>query len=206
MTIAEAETETVTVEELPTHWDVVLRAWEELDLPEGWRAEIIEGDISIMTPPTDEHAHIITLIQKRILVATLPEEGDLHGSEVYQGIDVRGPQDDSLFIPDLVVLPYPSVERDPEHFAGEAQLVVEVTSKSTAGKDRGPKLHGYARAEVPLYLLVDRCDPETRQGEATLYSDPRKGAYTNHTKVPFGKEIHLPEPFDLRIDTPAFQL
>ena len=49
MTIAESETETVTVEELPTHWDVVLRAWEEPDLSEGRRAEIIEGHISIMT-------------------------------------------------------------------------------------------------------------------------------------------------------------
>lgn len=60
MTIAEAETETVTVEELTTHWDVVLRAWEELDLPEGWRAEIIEGDISIMPLPRTSTARSST--------------------------------------------------------------------------------------------------------------------------------------------------
>ncbi|WP_232832102.1 hypothetical protein [Nocardiopsis sp. FIRDI 009] len=28
-----------------SRWEVVLRAWKELDLPEEWRAEIFEGDI-----------------------------------------------------------------------------------------------------------------------------------------------------------------
>jgi hypothetical protein len=37
----------------PSHWEVVLRAWEQLDLPEGWRAEIIEGDI-VLTDPFGE--------------------------------------------------------------------------------------------------------------------------------------------------------
>lgn len=204
MTIAEAETETVTVEELTTHWDVVLRAWEELDLPEGWRAEIIEGDISIMTPPTDEHGEIIDLIQTLLFKEKLSEDSRIADSTIHQGIEIRVPPVNSLFIPDLVVLPGRLIDRHPEHPAGEAQLVVEVTSKSTAGKDRGPKLRGYARAGVPLYLIVDRCDPATQQGEATLFSDPRKGTYNSHTKVPFGKEIHLPAPFDLTIGTGEF--
>ncbi|MBB5492874.1 hypothetical protein [Nocardiopsis metallicus] len=47
---------TRTAQHEPSHWEVVLRAWEELDLPEGWRAEIIEGDIKIMTPPPSNTA------------------------------------------------------------------------------------------------------------------------------------------------------
>ncbi|WP_249352168.1 hypothetical protein [Nocardiopsis akebiae] len=42
--------------------------------------------------------------------------------------------------------------------------------------------------------------PADRRG---LYSDPEDGRYNSSTKVPFGKEIHLPEPFDLTIDTSA---
>ena len=39
-----------------------------------------------------------------------------------------------------------------------------------------------------------------------LFSDPENGMYTSSTKVPFGKELRLPGPFDLWLDTSAFQL
>ncbi|MDA2811867.1 hypothetical protein O4J56_14585 [Nocardiopsis sp. RSe5-2] len=35
-------------------WDVLLRAWREVDLPgEGWRAEIDEQRIALMPPPVN---------------------------------------------------------------------------------------------------------------------------------------------------------
>ncbi|MBQ1084494.1 Uma2 family endonuclease [Nocardiopsis sp. B62] len=199
MTIPESET---TVGG-PSHWEVVLRAWEVLDLPDGWRAEIIEGAISIMTPPKDEHAHIVALLNRWIVRATLME-GALAEVTVHQNIDLRVPLRSGLYIPDLVALPGSIMLRGPEHGAEDALLVVEVTSRSTAKKDRGSKLWGYAQAGIPFYLLVDRWDPESGRGEVTLFGDPEKGRYTSVTKVPFGKEIHLPEPFDLTLDTGAF--
>jgi Uma2 family endonuclease len=200
MSIAEAE----TVDTVPSHWEVVLRAWEQLDLPEGWRAEIIEGDIHIVTPPKDEHSHIVTLIHKWLVKESLRDGSALGEIELYQNIDVRVPRRHSLYIPDLVVLPGSVMDRGPEHSAGDALLIVEVTSKSTAKEDRGPKLWGYADAGVPLYLLVDRWDPTTGHGEVTLFAEPDNGTYTSVVKVPFGKEIHLPEPFDLTLDTSGF--
>ena len=202
MTIAEAESESAV--DMPSHWEVVLRAWEELDLPEGWRAEIIEGAISIMTPPKDEHARIIALINKWIIKETLREGSALGEAEVHQNIDVRVPMRSGLYIPDLVVLPGSIMMRSSEHSAEDALLLVEVTSRSTAKMDRKPKLWGYAHAGVPLYLLVDRWDPDSGGGEITIFSDPENGRYTSSTKVPFGKEIHLPEPFDLTLDTGEF--
>lgn len=53
MTIAEAETDETT----PSPWEIVLRAWEESDLPEDRRAEIIEGGLFFVDPPTIEHSH-----------------------------------------------------------------------------------------------------------------------------------------------------
>ncbi|GAA1120749.1 Uma2 family endonuclease [Nocardiopsis metallicus] len=93
---------------------------------------------------------------------------------------------------------------DPEQLIKDAILVVEVTSKSTAQKDRKPKLWGYAHTEVPLYLLVDRWDPESAKGEVTLFSAPEGGRYTRSLRVPFGEGIELPSPFGLLIDTGAF--
>jgi Uma2 family endonuclease len=200
-TVGNAEAEELGV---PSHWEVVLRAWEELDLPEGWRAEIIEGDITITTPPSLEHSRIVWLLNKSLTREILREGSDLGDAEVHQAVDVQIPSRTSAFIPDLMVLPYPVTHYSAESPVSDALLVVEVTSKSTAHKDRKPKLWGYARAGIPLYLLVDRWDPQTGGGEVTLYSDPENGRYTSSTKVPFGKEIHLPEPFDLTIDTSAF--
>ncbi|WP_017597035.1 Uma2 family endonuclease [Nocardiopsis lucentensis] len=202
MSIAEAETKTVTA--VPSYWDVVLCAWEELDLPEGWRAEIIEGDIRIMTPPRDEHSEIIDLIQTRLFREKFRDGSPLSECTMHQSIDLRLPERVSLFIPGLVVLPGRVLDRSADHSAADALLVVEVTSKSTAEKDRKAKLWGYAHAGIPLYLLVDRWDPQTGKGEVTLFSEPENGRYTSATKVPFGKEIHLPEPFGVTLDTAEF--
>lgn len=32
-------------------WEYLLRTWQELDVPEGWRAEIDEGQIVLVPPP-----------------------------------------------------------------------------------------------------------------------------------------------------------
>lgn len=202
MTIAEAETDETT----PSPWELVLRAWEELDVPEGWRAEIIEGGLFFVAPPTIEHAHIVSTIQKEIYRKTFTDDGELADSSIHQTVDVRIPLRSGVFIPDLSVLPYAALAYDPETMMSDALLVVEVTSKSTAKRDRGPKLWGYAHAGVPLYLLVDRWDPDGDKGEVTLFSDPENGRYTSITKVPFGKELLLPAPFDLTLDTGEFPL
>ncbi|MCY9785781.1 Uma2 family endonuclease [Nocardiopsis sp. EMB25] len=204
MSIAEAEAETETVTAVPSYWDVVLRAWEELDLPEGWRAEIIEGDIRIMTPPKYDHNVIVSRIQREIYREILRPGSQLPEAELHQAQDIRVPRIGSLYIPDLMVLPETASDPNAENPAAEAILVVEVTSKSTAEKDRKAKLWGYAHAGIPLYLLVDRWDPQTGKGEVTLFSEPENGRYTSATKVPFGKEIHLPEPFGVTLDTAEF--
>ncbi len=200
MSIAETETGPGT----PSHWELMLRTWKELDLPDGWRAEIIEGGLFLVAPPTREHAHIVSLIQREMYREFLRDGSDLAEASLHQTLDVRVPMRTGVYIPDLVVLPYSAMEYDPDSMMSDALLVVEVTSKSTAERDRKPKLWGYAHAGIPLYLLVDRWDPQTGRSEVTLYSDPENGRYTSSTKVPFGKEIHLPEPFGLTIDTSDF--
>jgi Uma2 family endonuclease len=200
MSVARAE----TAPRVPSRWEVVLRAWEQLDLPEGWRAEIIEGDIHIMTPSTNEHGHIVSLLHRQLIVETMSPGSGVADAEIYQAIGMRLPVLDNHYIPDLLVLPSPAPGLGADQVAEDALLVVEVTSKSTAHKDRKAKLWGYAHAGVPLYLLVDRWDPETGQGEVTLYSDPANGVYTTVAKTAFGKEIRLPAPFDLTVDTSGF--
>lgn len=137
------------------------------------------------------------------LYANLPEE-----LEVYQTLGVHVAPLDKLYVPDLVVMPAELIAAaDPETSdpmdASEALLIVEITSKGNAREDRTKKYRAYARAGVPMYLLIDRFD--TRGAMATLFTEPNEdGTYKHSDPVPFGKPLVLPGPFDVSLATADF--
>ncbi|SCF68556.1 Uma2 family endonuclease [Streptomyces sp. Ncost-T10-10d] len=183
-------------------WDYLLQTWRELDVPEGWRAEIDEGQIVLVPPPHAHHNGIAEMVQRR-LYRGLPDE-----LGIYQTLGVHVAPLDKLYVPDLVVMPSELiVEADPESSdpmnASEALLIVEITSKGNAREDRTKKYRAYARAGVPLYLLIDRFD--TRGAMATLFTEPNEdGTYKRSDPVPFGKPLTLPEPFGTTLLTEEF--
>ncbi|MGW7434820.1 Uma2 family endonuclease [Streptomyces sp. NPDC054849] len=83
--------------------------------------------------------------------------------------------------------------------AAAAELVVEITSRSNAVNDRVSKLKGYAAAGIPLYLLID--PHATGSPTIHLYGEPTDGKYRLLHAGKFGEAVHLPEPFDLTLDT-----
>ena len=172
-------------------------AWEELDVREGWRAEIVKGTIVVTPPPVIIHNRAASRLI-RILARAIPDEW-----EIYPEVGVQIGSTGDLYIPDLTVCP-PGIEsaEDKVMLAEHALLVVEITSPSNADQDRKRKLWGYAHGPVPLYLLVD---PHASDGpHVTLYSTPDAGVYQNSTRVRYGEVITLPEPFDLKLDTGQF--
>ncbi|WP_406138755.1 Uma2 family endonuclease [Streptomyces sp. NBC_01089] len=182
-------------------WDDLLRAWRELDVPEGWRAEIDGGQILVVPPPHAHHNGIAETVQ-RVLYRTLADE-----LGIYQTLGIHIAPLGKLYVPDLVVMPKSLIAAaDPDTSdpvdAAEALLVVEITSRSNAKDDRTKKLWAYAHAPVPAYLLIDRFDehgPTT-----TLFSAPLNGAYKHSERVPFGEQLKLPDPFGGLLDTGAF--
>lgn len=180
-------------------WDQLVEAWRELDVPEGWRAEIIEERIVMTPPPGRPHNRIASRLTKA-LARIIPDDWDIYQTE---GVSV--PLRSSLFIPDLMVIPQDRMpaDDDPEPTPAErALLVVEITSKGNADTDRKTKLWSYAHAGVPLYLLIDRFADGGPAVE--LYIDPDGGAYQESHRVPFGKPIPLPEPFGFELTTAEF--
>ncbi|MFE4329952.1 Uma2 family endonuclease [Streptomyces sp. NPDC056831] len=183
-------------------WDYLLQTWRELDVPEGWRAEIDEGQIVLVPPPHAHHNGIAAKVQRR-LYRHLPEE-----LEIYQTLGIHVAPLDKLYVPDLVVMPSELIDAaDPETSdpmdASEALLIVEITSKGNAREDRTKKYRAYARAGVPMYLLIDRFD--TRGAMATLFTEPNEdGTYKHSDPVPFGKPLTLPEPFGTTLLTEEF--
>ncbi|MFG2588295.1 Uma2 family endonuclease [Streptomyces sp. NPDC048438] len=183
-------------------WEYLLRTWQELDVPEGWRAEIDEGQIVLVPPPHAHHNGIAEVVQS-LLYRGLPG-----GLGIYQTLGVHVAPLDKLYVPDLVVMPRELIAAaDPETSepmdASEALLIVEITSKGNAREDRTKKYRAYARAGVPMYLLIDRFD--TRGATATLFTEPNEdGTYKHSDAVPFGKPLPLPEPFGVTLLTGDF--
>lgn len=190
--------------ELPDSWSSLLRTWRELDIPEGWRAEITELGVTLMPPPRVPNGNIADLVHKTLVRADLPDEWAFH-----QTMGVRIRPLDQLYIPDILVIPRdapvdaPDEETAGPFFAEDARLVVEITSKGNANHDRKRKLWGYGHGPAPLYLLIDGWHPDGKR--CTVYSEPSNGQYLRSVTSPFGEPVELPAPFNLTLDTSQFR-
>ncbi|WP_328405766.1 Uma2 family endonuclease [Streptomyces sp. NBC_00390] len=163
--------------------------------PDGWRVELIEGEIHVTPPANGEHEEIVSELSGQVR----DHRKDL-GRYTGIGLFVPGASMTGKIVPDLVVAPKGSFcDRQEYHDPSPVLLVAEVTSDSTAGNDRVKKIRGYARAGIPVYLLIDR---EAEQ--AVLCTEPVGEDYEQ--KVPYGlsKIIPLPEPLGFELDTGEF--
>lgn len=164
-----------------------------LDLPEGYRTEIVNGSIVVSPTAGKRHAKIIRQLEE-MLWESLPA-----GYIDLQNVTLSIADSDEQYIPDLVVLPIAGDDDEWLLPGNETLLVVEVTSRSQPTIDRIDKPHGYARAGIPLYLLIDPLEQTT-----TLFCEPKHGVYQLGSTVPFGDKIELPDPFEVTIDTGMF--
>jgi Uma2 family endonuclease len=182
-----------------TQEEVLLEGFLALDTPEGFRAELIEGQIVVTPPPDGEHEKYISRIVRQVIRQSRTDM-DFSGNK---GLRLRSgggcPKDH--VVPDV---PFAPIELD---LFGNASswmpcdgvaMVLEVTSTKPKA-DREAKRRCYARAGIPLYLLVDR-----DAASVTLFSDPEKDEYRELCTRPFGKPLALPEPFAFDLETADF--
>ncbi|QPP10559.1 Uma2 family endonuclease [Streptomyces bathyalis] len=165
--------------------------------PEGWRVELIEGEIHVVPPANGEHEEIVSEVSDQVTERRRDRE-----LRTYTGLGLFVPDASSTgkVVPDLVIAPKGSFGDEAEyHDPAPVMLVGEVTSRSTAQQDRGPKLRGYARAGVPCYLLIDR-----EAGEVVVFSEPAGDSYTRRAEAKLSKTIELPEPLGFELDTGQF--
>jgi Uma2 family endonuclease len=179
--------------------EFLLADFLKFDLPEGYRAELIDGEIVVTRPLDGNHGRTIWRIVQQISRGSSIEMD--YSPESGLIVPSRGIPDEGRFIPDAV---FAVAELDVFHNAPSwmspdgIELVVEVTS-SRPEPDRNEKRRAYAGAGIPLYLLVDR---ERRQ--VTLFSIPEHDDYSQASTVSFGHKLNLPKPFDFWLDTAPF--
>ncbi|MET7357365.1 Uma2 family endonuclease [Streptomyces sp. NPDC005562] len=171
--------------------DAADRLWEELP---GHRVEILYGSI-VVTPPPDG-SHQVTL--SWLTVALHDAGARKAGLRFLQGIGLwlpTGPDD--YAVPDLSIVDddYKDAVVERNCYAPHVfQLVLEVTS-SNWGNDLVTKVEMYARANVPVYVVVDR-----KHGEVLVHSGPVGDAYGARSCYQRGQTFTLPSSVGISLD------
>ncbi|MGK4583123.1 Uma2 family endonuclease [Kitasatospora sp. HPMI-4] len=168
--------------------DDLLEAFLALDTPEGFKAELIEGEIIVTPPPDGDHETVIGRIARQVF-RRCPTDLDFAPGK---GLIVPG----GRYIPDGTFTDRGAMlGRESWSKPDGVLMVLEVTSNRPV-KDREAKRKGYAAAGIPFYLLVDR-----QKNRIILHGDPQGGDYESVADVGVGEPLPLPEPFGFELDT-----
>jgi Uma2 family endonuclease len=136
---------------LPSVYRLTYRDW--LGFPDdGKLYELIRGELFVNPPPSIRHQRVSREIQLRLIRQL---EDGLRGEVLNAPVGVRLADEDVLE-PDLVVVLPEHADRVGEQaIMGAPDLVVEILSPGSAGRDLGAKRDAYERAGVPEYWIVD---------------------------------------------------
>ncbi|KPI24433.1 protein of unknown function DUF820 [Actinobacteria bacterium OK074] len=176
-------------------YPLTVEDFEELErrAPETVRLEYINGKLEVKAVPDGNHGEIFMWLlrqcmQQRPELNLMPERGIK--AEAYRKGRART---DGFLAP-------------VGHFKGHrewsetdgALMAVEITShdRDTDQRDRVDKPVGYAEADIPVYLLIDR-DNNT----ITVFSEPKAGRYQRVDSHRWGTTVEIPAPVDITLDT-----
>jgi Uma2 family endonuclease len=121
-------------------------AWADEDTLAEW----VDGEVVKYSPASKQHQLIVGFLEK--VLGTFVEQHNLGVvlSAPFQMKLERGRE------PDLLFVASEHLDRLKETYLdGPADLVVEIISPESVGRDRGEKFYEYARGGVPEYWLID---------------------------------------------------
>lgn len=175
----------------PSLDEALWQVWKAMDPPEGYRAEIIEGAIELS--PTARRSHGLIANRVRRVLDQFLDGGEYACYQAGNVIHNR-----KAWIPDAFVAPEDTEpcrdEDDMGVSADSVHLIVGVVSpdRRNQDRDRVKKRREYARAGIPVYVIIDDYDG---QGAVTLFSGPRpeKADWEDIHRVPYGTEVVIPE-------------
>ncbi len=145
--------DTSLVPSVPTPPDEKMTYEEFLTRLNGTHAEWVNGKVILMSPASDQHQDIADFLTAllRFFVET-HQAGRVLSAPFQMKIrsDFPGREPDVLFIAGEHL---DRLHKD--HLEGPADLVIEIISPESAGRDRGDKYYEYEQGGVPEYWLID---------------------------------------------------
>lgn len=121
-------------------------------------AEWVDGEVVMYSPANDRHQDISGFLESVLRsFVEVRQLGIVRSAPFQMKLAQSGRE------PDLLFVAQEHLERLKEtHLEGPADLVVEVVSPESAGRDRGEKFYEYEQAGIPEYWLID---PQTKRAE-----------------------------------------
>ncbi|MEU9119536.1 Uma2 family endonuclease [Streptomyces sp. NPDC048506] len=173
----------------------MMKLFEDLDVPEGVKVELLRGNIVMMAGPDVVHNDIVEAV-----VDQFPRKKWRR----LQTQDVALPQESSEPQPDLVL-----VERGTGAESGRLmppeviRMVVEVVSKTSVDHDYVIKRSIYAAGKLPIYLIIDPI-----VAHCVLLAEPtgvgESADYRSQSIYKFGDPVPL-DQLDAVLDTSEFR-
>ncbi|MEV7356738.1 Uma2 family endonuclease [Kitasatospora sp. NPDC091276] len=171
--------------------------FENLEVPEGIKAELIRGEIVMTAGPDMVHDLIVLAIQHQLPYGRWRPL-------TTQDLGIPGQASEPQ--PDLVVFERGAVQEHGRLLPSPAvTLVVEVVSKTSVDRDYRTKRELYAEGSVPAYLIVDPI-----KGVCVLLTglgrDPGSGLprYMSERTSKFGEPAPV-SLLEIDLDTTDFQ-
>ena len=151
------------------------------------RIELFDGSLHVTPAPTPRHQRMS--FELAVVLRPAAQRAGLHTLEA---VNVRL-RPDRIPIPDLVItsdIDFDELVID----ASAVRLVCEVISPSNAATDKVLKMHYYAAAGIPWYLLVEQDTGTLRLFE--LSGDK----YVEHSSAKVGQTLEMTAPISVVID------
>ena len=183
-----------TALEMETHFTFA----DYITWPDEQRWEIIDGIAYAMSSPSDRHQSILLALASQFYTFLRGKKCKAYIAPFDVRLNADG-ADDTVVQPDILVVCDKSKVEDGKSVVGAPDLVIEITSPSTATYDKVKKFNLYQQAGVREYWIVD---PDNK--EIFAYTRHEVGfiarAYEGHESAPVdildGFEINLPEIFE----------
>jgi Uma2 family endonuclease len=129
-------------------------AWADEDTLAEW----VDGEVVMYSPASERHQDISGFLESVLRsFVEVRQLGIVRGAPFQMKLAQSGREPDLLFVAQT------NLERLKENYLdGPADLVVEIVSPESAGRDRGDKFYEYVQSGVPEYWLID---PQTEWAE-----------------------------------------
>ncbi|WP_037676871.1 Uma2 family endonuclease [Streptomyces griseus] len=179
----------------PHSFEDLLNDLDRLDVLDGYKAEIIRGSIVMSPWPKGYYTRVMNLVCRQLQVH-LPD-----GHFISQAPNLFVfPGFERAYGPDIYAAHEQTLETVSNHLDGEAlSFVAELTSSATRDDDLTDKVETYAKAGVPVYLILDM-----QEQKATVLWEPSGQGYQARCSKPFGEKLDIPAPFNCTLDTTGF--
>ena len=151
-------------------------------LPEGERAELIDGKIYYMSSPSRIHQRISMSISTDINNYIKANKGSCEVYAAPFAVYLNNKNNTNYFEPDISVICDPT-KLDEKGCHGAPDWIIEIVSLGSATMDRYIKLLKYSDAGVKEYWIVDSV-----KEEVTVYKTEKKEMenYTFDDNIPVG--------------------